>query len=80
MNLTDNYTGTEIFQILLHGHEAVAVMKDWVERNIQTDLRVRRAKTKGCVVVETKDVLFARNIIVWHPGCQVNIKKQGGNV
>lgn len=75
MILKDNYTGTETFQILLQGREAVGVMEDWLERNIQTDIRLRRAKTKGCVVVETKDVIFARNIIVWHPGCKVVIKR-----
>lgn len=73
--LEDNYTGTETFQILLKGREAASVVEDWTERNIQTDIRLRRAKTKGCVVVETKDVIFARNIIVWYPGCQVVIKK-----
>lgn len=71
----DNYTGNETYQILLKGHEAASVVSDWNERNIQTDLRVRRAKTKGCIVIETRDVMFANNIRIWHPGCQINIKK-----
>ena len=77
----------KLYQILLKGQEAEAflsgqmdlteaeaVVDDWVERNIQSDLRLRRAKTKGHVVIETRDVMFARNIQVWHPSCQINIK------
>lgn len=60
----------KLYQILLKEQEA----EDWVERNIQSDLRLRRAKTKGHVVIETRDVMFARNIQVWHPSCQINIK------
>ena len=29
------YTGTELYQILLPGHEAAEVMEEWLERNIQ---------------------------------------------
>ena len=47
---------------------------DWLGRFIQSDLRLRRARTKGHVVVETSDTLFANNIRIWHPSCQVNIK------
>ena len=54
----------KLYQILLKEQEAEAVVDDWVERNIQSDLRLRRAKTKGHVVIETRDVMFARNI---HP-------------
>ncbi len=40
----------KLYQILLKEQEAEAVVDDWVERNIQSDLRLRRAKTKGHVV------------------------------
>lgn len=46
----------KLYQILLKEQEAEAVVDDWVERNIQSDLRLRRAKTKGHVVIETRDV------------------------
>lgn len=75
MELTDNYTGHETFQLLVKGTEAAGIVEDWTERNLTCDLRIRRAKTKGCVVVETTDVLLARHILVWHPGCRVSIKK-----
>lgn len=64
----------KLYQILLKEQEAEAVVDDWAERNIQSDLRLLRAKTKGHVVIETRDVMFARNIQVWHPSCQINIK------
>lgn len=50
----------KLYQILLKEQEAEAVVDDWVERNIQSDL--------------PRDVMFARNIQVWHPSCQINIK------
>lgn len=69
-----DYKGTEIFQILVKCHEASGVLQDWVEKNLESDLRIRRAKTRGHVVIETSDVLFANHVRLWHPGCQVNIK------
>lgn len=53
----DDYTGNEVFQLLLKNEEVLSVLDDWLDRNIQSDLRVRRAKTKGCVVVETRDTV-----------------------
>ena len=64
----------KLFQILLKGSEAEGVVNDWLERNIQTDIRLRRAKTRGHIVIETSDVMFARNIQIWHPSCKINIK------
>ena len=64
----------KLYQLLLTRSEAVEVAEDWVERNIESDLRLRKARTKGHIVIETKDVMFARNIQVWHPSCKVNIK------
>ena len=66
----ESYTGTEEFQILLDGNSRRAVLDDWQERNIL------RAKTPGHVVIETGDVLFARNVLIWNPSCKVNIKKK----
>ena len=71
----ESYTGTEVFQILLDGNSSRSVLDDWLERNIQSDLKVRRAKMPGHVVIETGDVLFARNVLIWNPRCKGNIKK-----
>ncbi len=64
----------KLYQLLLPKDEADAVARDWAERNIESDLRLRKAKTWGHIVIETRDVMFARNIQVWHPSCKVNIK------
>ena len=67
--------GNETYQLLLERKEAASVADEWTERNIQGDLRIRRAKTRGHIVVETKDPVFASYIVQWHPGCKVNIRK-----
>ena len=36
----------KLYQILLKGQEAEAVVDDWVERNIQSDLRLRRPRQR----------------------------------
>lgn len=64
----------KLYQLLLPKDEAAEVARDWAERNIESDLRLRKAKTRGHIVIETRDVMFARNIQVWHPSCKVNIK------
>lgn len=69
------YTGNELYQLLLKGSDARSVVNDWVERNVQSDLRIRRAKTRGCVVIETRDVVFANNITIWYPDAKVAIKE-----
>ena len=69
------YNGNEMYQLLLERKEAAAIADEWNERNIQSDLRIRRAKTRGHIVLETKDPVFASYIVQWHPGCKVNIKE-----
>lgn len=64
----------KLYQLLLPKDEAAEVARDWADRNIESDLRLRKAKTRGHIVIETRDVMFARNILSWHPSCKVNIK------
>lgn len=63
----------KLYQLLLAKDEA-AVVEDWAERGVESDLRLRKAKTKGHIVIETRDVIFASRIRQWHPSCKVNIK------
>lgn len=63
----------KLYQLLLAKDEA-AVVEDWAERGVESDLRLRKAKTKGHIVIETRDVIFASRIREWHPSCKVNIK------
>jgi len=62
------------YQLLLKGSEAADVVDEWAWRNIESDLRILRAKTPGCAVIETSDVLFAAKIRQMFPSCKVNIK------
>ena len=64
----------KLYQLLLAKDEAAAVVEDWAERGDESDLRLRKAKTKGHIVIETRDVIFASRIRQWHPSCKVNIK------
>ena len=64
----------KLYQLLLAKDEAAAVVEDWAERGVESDLRLRKAKTNGHIVIETRDVIFASCIRQWHPSCKVNIK------
>ncbi len=64
-----------LFRILLKGSEASGVLTEWWEASLRCDLRVRRAKTKGCFVLETADTVFASRVIKMWPGSRVNIKE-----
>lgn len=62
----------KLYQLL--AKDEAAVVEDWAERGVESDLRLRKAKTKGHIVIETRDVIFASRIRQWHPSCKVNIK------
>ena len=70
----EEYKGTEMFQLLVSKHDAASIIDEWAEREMKTDIRIRRARTRGHVVVETRDVLFASFINRYYPYCKVNIK------
>lgn len=67
-------TGKELYQLLLERSSAVSVVEEWSERAYPFDLRLRRAKTHGKVVIELRDTLFASHIIQWY-NAKVNIKQ-----
>lgn len=70
-----SYKGTETFLILVKDICVASIVNEWVERKIPTDIRLRRAKTKGHTVFETKDVMFAYFIHRHNPDCQIHIKE-----
>lgn len=72
--MTEDYHPGDIIQLLLHGSHAANVMTEWWETNRTSDLRWRRAKTKGCAVLETTDLMFAAHIVQWYKETKVNIK------
>ena len=61
------------FQVLLSGNQALSMLEDWLTGNCRADLRVRRARTKRMVVIETTDVVFSSRMVMRNPGCKVNI-------
>lgn len=52
----------KLYQLLLAKDEAAAVVEDWAECGVESDLRLRKAKIKGHIVIETRDVIFASRI------------------
>jgi len=67
-------TGNEIYQLLLERGSAVSAVEEWAEKSYPFDLRLRRAKTYGKVVIEVKDIVFASRLVKWY-GAKVNIKQ-----
>ena len=74
--MIDEYKEGDPIQLLIHGSHIRAVMEDWLDGNRECDIKVRRAKTKGCIVLETTDILYAAHIVQWFPNVKTNIKKQ----
>ena len=74
--MIDEYKEGDTVQLLIHGSHIGAVMVDWLEGNRACDIKVRRAKTKGCIVLETTDIIYAAHIVQWFPNVKTNIKKQ----
>lgn len=67
--------GDAIYLLLTHS-QAERVMEEWIENNWSSDLVVHRSrKTKGRVVVETKDLMFASRICQWHSYEKVSYKR-----
>ena len=61
------------FQVLLSGSRALSMLEDWLSGSWRADVRVRRAKTRGMVVLETEDVVYASRMVLRNPGCKVNV-------
>ena len=71
---TKEFRQGTLFQLLVPGRTAAHIVEDWMIKGTKTDLRLRRAKTRGKVVIETTDTLFAANIVQLY-GAKVNIKE-----
>ncbi len=64
-----------LYRILLKGSDAAAMLEEWWQASLRADLRVRKAKTPKCIVIETTDTLFASHVLREWPGSPVNIKE-----
>jgi len=76
MNNIENYRTGDTVQLLVSGSHIGAVMEDWLKGLRTCDLRVRRAKTRGSVVIETTDLMYAAHIVQRYPDVKTNLKKQ----
>ena len=75
----EDYRDGDTIYILLKRSQAESVLNEWLEGNHACDLKVRRSqKTKGCVVVETTDLMWANRIIRWFAYERVTYK--GGSI
>lgn len=80
MKMEDYKPGDTIY-ILLGKIHAGSVMTEWLEGRWQCDLTMHRsAKTKGCVVLETKSLMFASRVIQWHQWEKVTYKRPKARV
>lgn len=70
-----NYTGKETYHLMLSGSCVAEVVEEWMERGITSDMRLRRSKDGGHIVIETKDVIFARDIYRLFPSTKVHIQQ-----
>lgn len=63
------------YQLLIPNYRAVQLIETWMAAELSCDLRLRRAKTKGCTVIETTDVAMAENIRQWYECQGVRIRE-----
>lgn len=73
--MSKDYKPGTLFQLLMKGCDAAGVVDDWYYQAMKADLRIRRARTEGCIVIETTDILFASRTLSYHPTTKVNIKE-----
>lgn len=73
--MVDEFREGDVIQLLVPNDRIGDLMDDWLRRSTEADVRVRRAKTKGHVVVETQYLLYASYVVNNYGGVRVNIKK-----
>lgn len=65
----------EKYQVLVKGERVSGIIEDWMYKG-EADITLRKAKTKGCRVIETADPLYAARIVKWLQAAEkVNIVK-----
>lgn len=72
-----DYKEGDTIYILLTKSQAESVMGEWIENNWECDLTVHRSqKTRGRVVLETMDLMFAARICQWHQYEKITYKRK----
>ena len=75
MSIVDDYRDGDVIQLLVPGDRIGSLMDEWMYRGAEADVRVRRAKTKGHVVIETRHLMYACYVVKNYAGVRVDIKK-----
>lgn len=66
MDMEKEYKEGDTIYLLMDAASAAALANDWMEEKYECDLLIRRSKkNKGCVVVETKNTIWAARIVKW---------------
>ena len=73
--MTRTYPQGTVFLLLMKGSDAARVVEEWWDTSARADLRIRKAKTKGCTVIETEDMMFTSHVLSWWPGTKINVKE-----
>lgn len=64
--MEQEYKDGDTIYLLMDADIASALMNDWVVHGFECDMLVHRSKkNKGCVVVETKNTIWAARIVQW---------------
>lgn len=67
------YPRGTVYQLLVSRDRLPHIMDEWLDTCRQADIRVRKAKTPGCAVVETEDVEYAYRLLRLY-GAKVAVK------
>lgn len=71
----EKYKNGDTIYILMNARMAKVLADDWMVNGYACDLLIRRSNTsKGCVVIETKDVMWASRLIKWFTPIKVTYK------
>lgn len=73
--MSSTYMVPETILLLVKSDAARVLLDDWLDGGVESDIRIRRAKTAGHVVIETHDVLFATRIRRLCPECKVHMRE-----
>lgn len=70
-----NYKQGDTIYLLMDAMSATTLMEDWITHKYECDMLVHRSKkTKGFIVIETKNLLWASRIILWYNPKEVTYK------
>ena len=73
--MNNDYKQGDTIYILMDAMNAQSLLEDWLHHNYECDLHLHRSKqSKGMVVVETKDLMWASRIIKNYGYDQVTYK------